>query len=62
MVTLLLSGLLRSKVQIRSLQGMDVSSVATASCLSLDLGFSCFIWGCGVFVENLFFFTLVKFL
>ena len=24
--------------------------------LSLDLGFFCFIWGCGVFVENLGFF------
>jgi len=28
-------------------------SVATAGDFSLDLGFSCFIWGSGVFIENL---------
>jgi len=28
-------------------------SVATAGDLSIDLGFSCFIWCSGVFIENL---------
>jgi len=28
-------------------------SVATAGFFSLDLGFFCFIWGSGVFIENL---------
>jgi len=30
-------------------------SVVTAGDFSLDLGFSCFIWGSGVFIENLWF-------
>ena len=38
-----------------------MSSVATAGFSSLDLGFFCFIWGPGVFIKNLFFFTPVKF-
>jgi len=38
-----------------------MSSVATAVFFSLDLGFFCFIWGSGVFIENLGFLTLVKF-
>jgi len=29
------------------------TSVATAGFFSLDLGFFCFIWGSGVFIENL---------
>jgi len=36
------------------------TSVVTAGFISLDVGFFCFIWGSGVFVENLIFFTLVK--
>jgi len=33
-----------------------INSVATARVFSLDLGFFCFIWGSGVFIENLGFF------
>jgi len=32
-------------------------SVATAGDFSIDLVFFCFIWGFGVFIENLFFYS-----
>jgi len=36
-------------------------SVATDGFFSVDLGFFCFIWGSGGFIENMGFLTLAKF-